>query len=153
MVKNLHAMEKTGFDPWVGKIPWTREWQPTPVFLPGEFHRQRRLAGYSPWGHKELDTSEWLTSSVIKNLPANVGDTGLIPVPETKTHMLQGTLPTQGSNPGFLVDFMSSGWRSAVFEKIWFAWYSRNLPSATAAWVFMGHHVGLLKSQKAYFSR
>ena len=58
MVKNLHAMEETGFDPWVGKIPWTREWQPTPVFLPGEFHRQRRLAGYSPWGHKELDTSE-----------------------------------------------------------------------------------------------
>ena len=58
MVKNLHAMEETGFDPWVGKIPWTREWQPTPVFVPGEFHRQRRLAGYSPWGHKELDTSE-----------------------------------------------------------------------------------------------
>ena len=58
MVKNLHAMEETGFDPWVGKIPWTREWQPTPIFLPGEFHRQRRLAGYSPWGHKELDTSE-----------------------------------------------------------------------------------------------
>ena len=40
MVKNLRAVEETGFDPWVGKIPWTREWQPTPVFLPGEFHRQ-----------------------------------------------------------------------------------------------------------------
>ena len=46
------------FDPWVGKIPWRRTWQPTPVFLPGEFHGQRNLAGYSPWGHKESDTTE-----------------------------------------------------------------------------------------------
>ena len=37
---------------WVGKIPWRRKWQPTPVFLPGESHRQRSLAGYSPWGRK-----------------------------------------------------------------------------------------------------
>ena len=36
-----------GFNPWVGKIPWKREWPPTPVFLPGEFHGQRSLAGYS----------------------------------------------------------------------------------------------------------
>ena len=42
----------------VGKIPWRREWQPTPVFLPGEFHGQRSLAGYSPRGHKESDTTE-----------------------------------------------------------------------------------------------
>ena len=40
-------------DPSVGKIPWSRTWQPTPVFLPGKFHGQRRLAGYSPWGWKE----------------------------------------------------------------------------------------------------
>ena len=40
------------FDPWVRKIPWRRKWPPTPVFLPGEFHGQRSLAGYSPWGHK-----------------------------------------------------------------------------------------------------
>ena len=46
------------FDPWVGKIPWRRAWQPTPVFLPGESHGQRSLAGCSPWGHKELDTTE-----------------------------------------------------------------------------------------------
>ena len=46
------------FDPWVGKIPWKRAWQPTPVFLLGEFHGQRSLAGYSPWGHTELDTTE-----------------------------------------------------------------------------------------------
>ena len=48
------------FDPWVRKIHWKREWQPTPVFLPGEFHGQRSLVGYSSWGHKELDTTEWL---------------------------------------------------------------------------------------------
>ena len=35
-------------NPWVGKIPWRRAWQPTPVFLPGESHGQRSLAGYSP---------------------------------------------------------------------------------------------------------
>ena len=49
------------FCPWVKKIPWRREWQPTPVFLPGESHGQRSLEGYSrPWGHKESDTIEQL---------------------------------------------------------------------------------------------
>ena len=46
------------FCPWVGKIPWYRKRQPTPGFLPGNFHRQRSLAGYSPWGCKELDSTE-----------------------------------------------------------------------------------------------
>ena len=78
---------------------WTRVWQPTPVFSPGEFHGQRSLAGYSPWGCNESDMIEaaWharnstrlrdhLVSSqvalVVKNMPANAGDTrnaGLIP--------------------------------------------------------------------------
>ena len=40
------------FDCWVRKIPWRRQWQPTPVFLPEKFHGQRSLVGYSPWGHK-----------------------------------------------------------------------------------------------------
>ena len=44
-----------GFDLWVGKISWRRKWQPTAVFLPGKSHRQRSLAGYSPWGCKESD--------------------------------------------------------------------------------------------------
>ena len=43
---------------WVGKIPWSRKWQPTPGFLPGESHGQRSLVGYSPQGHKELKTNE-----------------------------------------------------------------------------------------------
>ena len=46
------------FDPWVRKIPWRREWLSTPVFLPGESHGQRGLAGNSPWGHIESDTTE-----------------------------------------------------------------------------------------------
>jgi len=52
VVKNPPAnVGDTGdFDPWVGKIPWSRKWQPTPIFLPGKSHRQRSLAGYSPWG-------------------------------------------------------------------------------------------------------
>ena len=61
MVKNLPPMQEAGFDPWVGKIPWRREWLPTPVFLPREFHGQRSLVGYCPWDHKESDTTEQLT--------------------------------------------------------------------------------------------
>ena len=48
------------FDPWIRMIPWRREWQHIPVFHPGELHGQRRLAGYSPWRHKELDMTEQL---------------------------------------------------------------------------------------------
>ena len=55
------AMRKTGFSPGAGKILCRREWQPTPVFLPGEFLGQRSLAGYSPQGHKEWDTTERVT--------------------------------------------------------------------------------------------
>ena len=50
--------KRHGFDPWVGKIPWRRAWQPTPIFLPGESHWQRILVSCSPLGHKELDTIE-----------------------------------------------------------------------------------------------
>ena len=55
------------FDPWVGKVPWGRKWQPTPAFLPGESHGQRRLLGDSPRGHKELDTTELMFTFHTKN--------------------------------------------------------------------------------------
>ena len=58
MVKNVPAMQETWVESWVRKIPWRREWQPIPVFLPGEFHGQRSLVGYSRWGHKGM---EWLS--------------------------------------------------------------------------------------------
>ena len=49
---------RPGFDPWIKKIPGRRKRQPTPVFLPGKSYGWRSLVGYSPWGHKELDTTE-----------------------------------------------------------------------------------------------
>ena len=65
VVKNPPAdardARKHEFNPWVDKIPRRRAWQPTPVFLPGKSHGQRSLVGYSPWGHKELDTTEQLS--------------------------------------------------------------------------------------------
>ena len=82
--------KRPGFCPSAEKIPWRREWLPIPVFLPREFHEQRGMAGYSPWGHKESDMTERLIvlhfhpktwgfpgDSVIKNLPANAGDASL----------------------------------------------------------------------------
>ena len=68
MVKILPAVQET----WVQSLGWEdslrRERPPTPVFLPGEFHGQRSLAGYSPWGHKELDMTEQLTLSLFSFL-------------------------------------------------------------------------------------
>ena len=49
---------RPGFDPWVGKPPWRREWLPIPVFLPGESHGQKSLVGYSSRGRKESDMTE-----------------------------------------------------------------------------------------------
>ena len=57
MEKNLPAMRRPGFDPWVGKIPWRREWLLTPIFLP----REKEWAEYSLWGHRESDMTEGLT--------------------------------------------------------------------------------------------
>ena len=54
---------KPGFNSWVRKIPWRRKWQATLVFLPGNSHGWRSLAGYSPWSRKELDTTELLSLS------------------------------------------------------------------------------------------
>ena len=51
-------LKRRRFDPWVRKIPWGRRWQPAPVFLPGKFHGQRSVRGYSQWGHKEWNTTE-----------------------------------------------------------------------------------------------
>ena len=62
MVKNLPSdtgdARERRFSPLIGKIPWRRKWQPTPVFLPGKFHGRRSLVGYSPQGHKESDMTD-----------------------------------------------------------------------------------------------
>ena len=57
--------QRLRFDPWVGKIPWRKKEQPTPVFLPGKFQGQSCLAGYSPQGHKESDTTEQLNNKSV----------------------------------------------------------------------------------------
>ena len=75
MVKNLPVMQETQFQSLVRKIPWGRKWQPTPVFLPGESPGQRSLASYSPWGHKEWDTTGRLSLSLSFKV---VTDEGLI---------------------------------------------------------------------------
>ena len=60
MIKNLPAVQ-TWVQPLGQEDPLEKEWQPTPVFLPGEVHGQGSLAGYSSWGHKESDRTEQLT--------------------------------------------------------------------------------------------
>ena len=55
-ISSSTQFRRPGFDPWVGKILWRREWLPTPVFWPGEFHGL-----YSLWGCNESDTTEWLS--------------------------------------------------------------------------------------------
>ena len=61
MVKNLSEMQETQekqFQSLGREDPWSRKWQPTPVFLPRKFHGQRSVLGYTPWGGKESDTTE-----------------------------------------------------------------------------------------------
>ena len=72
-VKNLPAMQETQVQSQVRKIPWTRAWQPTPVFFPGEFHGLRNVASYSLWGCKESDTIKGLTQSSVQLLFHLVG--------------------------------------------------------------------------------
>ena len=66
MVKKIICLQcgRPRFDPWVGKILWRRKWQSTPGLLPGKSHGQSSLVGYSPWGHKELDTTVRLSLSL-----------------------------------------------------------------------------------------
>ena len=74
---SVRGCRRHGFNPRVEKIPWRRKWQLTLIFLPGKSHGQRNLAGQSPWGHKESDTTtEWLTLSL------SLGKSPTLPVPQ-----------------------------------------------------------------------
>ena len=64
-VKNPPAMQETWFDPWVGKIPWRKAWQPTPVSLSGQSHGQRSLAGLQSTGLQRVG-HDWATKHSIK---------------------------------------------------------------------------------------
>ena len=97
--------------PGLRRSPWRWEWQPTPVFLPGEFHGQSSLVGYSPWGCKELDVTEHSSfqfSSVAQLCPTlcNPMDCSLCPwnspgknTGEGSHSLVQGIFLTQESNP------------------------------------------------------
>ena len=61
-------INKQEFDPWVRQIPWSRRWQPAPVFLPEKFHGKRSLEGYSAWGCRELDMTEHIHTHVEREL-------------------------------------------------------------------------------------
>ena len=63
--ESVFQCRRPQFSPWVRKIPYRTEWQPTPVVFPGKFHGQGNLAGYSPWGRKESDTTERRTCSLL----------------------------------------------------------------------------------------
>ena len=71
-VMNLPAMRETWIRSLGWEDPWRRAWQPTPVFLPGEFHGQRSLVGYSPWGRKESDTTERLILLLLQGCLRNL---------------------------------------------------------------------------------
>ena len=59
--RRCRRQQRCRFEPWIGKIPWSSKWQPTPVFLPGKFHRLRSLVGYSPWVAKSpTQLSNWV---------------------------------------------------------------------------------------------
>ena len=75
-VKNLLAMQETRVQSLGQEDPLKKEWLPILVFLPGKFHGQRSLAGYSPWGHKESDSTEQLTPS-LSVIPVVVGKSQL----------------------------------------------------------------------------
>ena len=72
-LKNLPAnVRRCRYDPWVGKIPWRRKWQPTPVSLAGKSHRQRNMVRFSPWGHKELDITEHMYPLYTEHIPMDL---------------------------------------------------------------------------------
>ena len=98
LVNNPPAVQETGFNPWVGKVPWTREWLPTPAFWPGEFHGQKSLSGYRPWGQKESDMTEWLSLSwQVWGFPGGASDKEL--TCQCRRHQRHGFDPWMGRIP------------------------------------------------------
>ena len=108
LVKNLPAVWETGFDLWVGKIPWRRERLPTPVFWPREF-----LGLYSPWGHQELDRIERLSLVCVIphfNFLTTLKDNHFYPCFPTKKWKVR-------SKKGF-AQLRAGIWTKLIFAKI-----------------------------------
>ena len=122
VVKNLSASagdyKRYVFDPWVGKIPWGRRWQPTPLFLPGEFHEQRSLVGPSPWGCKESDMTKRLT--FFKKVMENFICTNLwiITWETVFRKALRTALPVTGQSVTVINVFETKGYTSKGMLKV-----------------------------------
>ena len=115
---------------WVMKIPWRRKWLPTSVFLPGKFHGQRTLVGYSPWGHKESDMNERLTFSLsFKILKMQEG------IGQFNHHILFTILRI----------YDTSSVKNAVFQKFLFIYFC-------LCWVFLMLHAIVLQLRELGFS-
>ena len=89
------------FNPWIRKITWSRKWQPTSVFWPGKFHGQRNLVGYSPWGCKELGTTE----------PVSTAQQQILYLYNDITTQSTGP-PSVGSN------ILAGGWPSCILSHV-----------------------------------
>ena len=125
-----------GLIPGSGRNPWRRKWQPIPVFLPGESHKQRSLAGYSSWGCKSwtwlsnstttanyVPSRLWTTEEtkldfpggpVVKNLPANVGYMGLIPGPRKIPHAAEQLISLCAAT----TELMCHSWSPCTLESM-----------------------------------
>ena len=105
------------FNHWVGKIPWSSKWQPTPIFLPGEFHGQSGLVGYSSWGCKELDTTQWLThthTGSMWDLTSLTKDWTCAPCSGSSFHRTTKECPSLRVWKGKLeLDALSPGWNGS----------------------------------------
>ena len=104
--RQCRRCKRLGFNPWIGKIPWRRKWQPTPVFLPGECCGQRGLAGYSPRGRREWDTTERRTQTAP---PAHAG-----PEADGRAHA-PAHKPSRGSAPAEML--LRGRQRAATFRE------------------------------------
>ena len=87
---------RRGFDPWVGKISYRMKWQPTPVFLPGESHRQRSLVGFHPWGCRESDMTEGLRRQAGSEQPFQKPSPQPLPCPPSMQELSSKT-PVSGA--------------------------------------------------------
>ena len=106
-VKNPPATQETQVCPLGQEDPWRREWQPTLVFLPGESHRQRSLAGYSPRSRRELDTREPLIPS-LSTLLSSHGDLLSLPLtPQAASHLTAFVLAFSMAWGSFLHSFFT----------------------------------------------
>ena len=114
---------RLGFDPWVGKIPWSRKWQPTPIFLPGRSHEQRSLVGYSPLGLATVQT--WLKRHSTSPNSCIFHTQILIYAAAAKSLQSCPTLcdPMDGSPPGYpvpgILQARTLEWVAISFSNAW----------------------------------